>query len=148
MMKVSTKGRYGLRAMVDLCIHSSNEHVPLMQIAERQKISLNYLEQVFSVLRKSGFVKSVKGAGGGYLLAKDPKDIPISDILFALEGHYSIVDDAFLQESLDHTRMAVNQLVFQPINEAIRKLSSTMTLADLVEEYYQLNIDGTGIYYI
>lgn len=147
-MKVSTKGRYGLRAMVDLCVHASSGHVPLVQIAKRQKISLNYLEQVFSVLRKAGFVNSVKGAGGGYLLAKDPREIHISDILFALEGDYSIVDDAFLQESLDHTRMAVNQLVFEPINEAVKKISQTMSLADLVEEYYQLNIDGTGIYYI
>ena len=68
-MKVSTRGRYGLRALVDMTIHSNNAPVSLVQVANRQKISLNYLEQVFGTLRKAGIVVSVKGAGGGYKLA-------------------------------------------------------------------------------
>lgn len=64
-MKVSTRGRYGLRALVDMTIHSNNAPVSLVQVANRQKISLNYLEQVFGTLRKAGIVVSVKGAGGG-----------------------------------------------------------------------------------
>ena len=74
-MKVSTRGRYGLRALVDMTIHSNNAPVSLVQVANRQKISLNYLEQVFGTLRKAGIVVSVKGAGGGYKLARDAESI-------------------------------------------------------------------------
>jgi Rrf2 family protein len=89
-MKLSTKGRYGLRAMVDLAVHSSGEHVALYSIAERQNISENYLEQVFSILRKAGLVKSVKGAQGGYTLADKPSNISIGAILRVLEGDLSV----------------------------------------------------------
>ena len=76
-MKVSTRGRYGLRALVDMTIHSNNAPVSLVQVANRQKISLNYLEQVFGTLRKAGIVVSVKGAGGGYKLARDAESITV-----------------------------------------------------------------------
>lgn len=69
-MKISTKGRYGLRALADLAGHDNGEPIALASIAQRQKLSLNYLEQVFSVLRKAGIVKSLKGVNGGYRLAK------------------------------------------------------------------------------
>ena len=84
-MKVSTKGRYGLRAMIDLSLYSKNELVPLASIAERQDISKSYLEQVFSALRKAGLVKSIKGAQGGYSLSTGPEDITVGMILRALE---------------------------------------------------------------
>ena len=85
-MKVSTRGRYGLRALVDMTIHSNNAPVSLVQVANRQKISLNYLEQVFGTLRKAGIVVSVKGAGGGYKLARDAESITVKEVLEALEG--------------------------------------------------------------
>ena len=90
-MKVSTKGRYGLRAMIDLALYSQNDQVPLVSIAERQDISKSYLEQVFSTLRKAGLVTSIKGAQGGYVLASDPEDITVGMILRALEGDLSVV---------------------------------------------------------
>lgn len=71
-MKISTKGRYGLRALVDLASHSTSEAVSLASVANRQKISVNYLEQVFATLRKAGLVKSIKGPQGGYMLAMKP----------------------------------------------------------------------------
>ena len=74
-MKVSTKGRYGLRAMIDLALYSKMNWYSLISIAQRQDISKSYLEQVFSALRKAGLVKSIKGAQGGYELAKDAKEI-------------------------------------------------------------------------
>lgn len=80
-MKVSTRGRYGLRALVDMTIHSNNAPVSLVQVANRQKISLNYLEQVFGTLRKAGIVVSVKGAGGGYKLARDAESITVKEVL-------------------------------------------------------------------
>lgn len=91
-MKVSTRGRYGLRALVDMTIHSNNAPVSLVQVANRQKISLNYLEQVFGTLRKAGIVVSVKGAGGGYKLARDAESITVKEVLEALEGTFSIID--------------------------------------------------------
>ena len=92
-MKISTKGRYGLRALVDLAVHDNGEPIALASIAQRQKLSLNYLEQVFSVLRKAEIVKSLKGVHGGYCLAKKADDITVKEVLEVLEGKFSIVDE-------------------------------------------------------
>ena len=91
-MKVSTRGRYGLRALVDMAIHSGDAPISLVQVANRQKISLNYLEQVFGTLRKAGIVSSIKGAGGGYKLARAAEEITVREVLEALEGEFSIID--------------------------------------------------------
>ncbi|CAA7611939.1 MULTISPECIES: Rrf2 family transcriptional regulator [Magnetospirillum] len=84
-MKLSTKGRYAVMAMVDLASHSQGSPVALADIAERQEISLSYLEQLFGKLRKGGLVKSVRGPGGGYLLARTPVQLRISDIILAVD---------------------------------------------------------------
>lgn len=84
-MKLSTKGRYAVMAMVDLAFHTKGQPVALADIAERQEISLSYLEQLFAKLRRGGLVKSVRGPGGGYLLAHDPVDMRISDIILAVD---------------------------------------------------------------
>ncbi len=86
MLRISTKGRYGLRAMLDLAMHDEEQPVLLRDIAERQSISRGYLEKLFSALKAAGMVQSVRGAGGGYLLARRPSMIRISEILEALEG--------------------------------------------------------------
>lgn len=91
-MKLSTKGRYGLRAMIDLAIHSKEEAVSIASIAARQKISESYLEQLIPKLRKAGMISSIRGAGGGYVLAKPAKEISVGDILRALEGNLDPVD--------------------------------------------------------
>lgn len=84
-MKLSTKGRYAVMAMVDLSAHSHGNPVALAEIAERQEISLSYLEQLFGRLRKGGLVKSVRGPGGGYLLARSTTQVRISDIIMAVD---------------------------------------------------------------
>jgi Rrf2 family transcriptional regulator, iron-sulfur cluster assembly transcription factor len=84
-MRLSTKGRYAVMAMVDLAQHSGGEPVSLAEIAERQEISLSYLEQLFAMLRKSGLVKSVRGPGGGYLLAHDRSEIRVADVILAVD---------------------------------------------------------------
>ncbi|MGH7031500.1 MAG: Rrf2 family transcriptional regulator [Stellaceae bacterium] len=84
-MRLSTKGRYAVMAMVDLAQHSGGEPVSLAEIAERQEISLSYLEQLFAMLRKSGLVRSVRGPGGGYLLAHEGGDIRIADVILAVD---------------------------------------------------------------
>lgn len=84
-MKLSTKGRYAVMAMVDLSAHSRGSPVALAEIAERQEISLSYLEQLFGRLRKGGLVKSVRGPGGGYLLSRPNSQIRVSDVIMAVD---------------------------------------------------------------
>ena len=84
-MKLSTKGRYAVMAMVDLASHTKDRPVSLADIADRQEISLSYLEQLFAKLRRGGLVKSVRGPGGGYLLAHEPEYTRISDIILAVD---------------------------------------------------------------
>ena len=85
-MKISTKGRYALRLMLDLALHEQSGYVPIKVIAERQDISDKYLEQIISILARAGFVKSVRGAGGGYKLAKTPAEYTVGMILRLTEG--------------------------------------------------------------
>ena len=89
-MNLSKKSRYGLRALIDLSVNSKFSHVALAAIAERNDISQQYLDQIFSALKKAGIVRSVKGPQGGYMLAEDSGNISVSDILKALEGDYLI----------------------------------------------------------
>ena len=91
-MKLSTKGRYGLRALIDLARYSEVEPVSINSIAERQGISERYLEQLMAMLKKAGLVKSIRGAGGGYVLAKEQKDISVGDVLRPLEGNLNPVE--------------------------------------------------------
>ena len=84
-MRLSTKGRYAVMAMVDLASNSRGRPVALADIAERQEISLSYLEQLFGKLRKGGLVRSVRGPGGGYLMSRDPSDTRVADIIMAVD---------------------------------------------------------------
>ncbi len=84
-MKLSTKGRYAVMAMVDIAAHTEGKPISLADVAERQEISLSYLEQLFGKLRRGGLVKSVRGPGGGYLLARDAQDTRISDIILSVD---------------------------------------------------------------
>lgn len=149
-MKFSTKGRYGLRAMVDLAVHSKGEHVALYSIAERQGISTNYLEQVFSLLRKSGLVKSVKGAQGGYILAEAPTDIKVGRILRALEGSLSVIDQS--AENTDGNETSIQHCirisVWDKMNESLNELVDSLTLEDLADKYRQKNGIQETMYYI
>lgn len=136
-MKISTKGRYGLRALVDLAVYSKNGHQSLGQIANRQKVSEIYLEQVFSTLRKNNLVQSVKGAQGGYLLAVDPKDLTVGDILRILEGDISIIDRNKAKGKTEQSEIyqCINKLVWDKIDENIARVVDEMTLETLVEDY-------------
>lgn len=149
-MKLSTKGRYGLRAMIDLAVHSNGEHVALNSIAERQEISMNYLEQVFSVLRKTGYVKSVKGAQGGYILAESPVNIKIGSILRALEGSLSVVDEGEEYSGVGETniRHCIRVNVWDKMNTALNLLVDSLTLEDLAEDYRKRNGIEFTMYYI
>lgn len=138
-MKISTKGRYGLRAMLDLAVHSGGEHIPLLSIANRQDVSVNYLEQVFSILRKGGFVISVKGAQGGYLLAAPPTKIRVGDILRCLEGNLSVADEKEGHKELTPIQQCIKENVWEKIDSAVNEAVNSTTLQDLVESYNGIN---------
>jgi len=132
-MKISTKGRYGLRAMIDLAVHSKEGHISLSSIAERQKLSLNYLEQAFSALKKNRLIKSVKGAQGGYVLADLPNRITVYQILSVLEGDLSIADDAERDET-NLLQACIKTNVWDKIDAQVYQLFTSLTLQDLMNE--------------
>jgi len=143
-MNISTKGRYGLRAMVDIAVHSVGDYIPLKIIAERQDISENYLEQVFSILRKAKLVKSVRGSQGGYTLSKGASKITVGEVLRILEGDLSITGDDDAALGLDKTiKVCINAIVWQKVNEQINNIMDSITLQDLVEKYKCLNSEYT-----
>ena len=86
-MKISTKGRYAVRVMLDLALHNTGEYIKVKQIAERQEISEKYLEQIISILNKAGYVRSARGAQGGYRIAGNPGDYTVGMILRLTEGN-------------------------------------------------------------
>lgn len=148
-MKISTKGRYGLRAMVDLAANSEGEHVSLNSIAERQDVSENYLEQVFSTLRKANLVKSVKGAQGGYVLAESPSRIFVGDILRALEGDLSVIDrQDESREPPDSIEYCLTEGVWEKINESVSSVVDSITLEDLAIQYKKLKGGQSLMFYI
>lgn len=144
-MKVSTKGRYGLRAMIDLTLYSKIDLVPLVSIAERQNISKSYLEQVFSTLRKAGLVNSIKGAQGGYVLASDPGDITVGMILRALEGDLSVVP---AEDIVHNNRIEsyIRDKIWDMIDEKVFSYIDGITLKEIIEDY--LKMDPAPMYYI
>ena len=143
-MKVSTKGRYALRLMLDLALnYKDNDNVPvsLNDIAGRQKISNNYLEQIISVLNKAGFVRSIRGSQGGYVLTKKPDEYTIGMILRLTEGDLAPVSCIYDDEVLcDRKDACVTIKIWQKINMAVNDVVDNITLADLVK--WQVEIDG------
>ncbi len=119
-MKLSKKSRYGLRALIDLAVNSRTELVSLGSIAQRNDISAQYLEHVFSALRKAHIVKSMKGSQGGYFLERDPKEITVAQIVEALEGTYDLedeVDDGGIRRILGN-RLGLGEHVGHAAQEA------------------------------
>ena len=148
-MKISTKGRYGLRAMVDLVVYSAGDHISLKSIAERQNISEGYLEQVFSTLRKAGLINSIKGAQGGYAIADRPDKITVGNVLRALEGNLSVIDDKSMDEKTnDKIEDCIRQKVWSIINASIDDVVDSITLEDLMNEYKKMTNKEAPMYYI
>ena len=141
-MKLSTKGRYGLRALIDLAVHSQGgTPVSIMSISARQDLSERYLEQLMAMLKKAGIVRSIRGAGGGYVLARDAGDISVGDVLRALQGKLDPVDCAGLDPG-GECRAAdscVTKYVWKRINESINRTVDEIRLDQLVAESRKKN---------
>lgn len=149
-MKLSTKGRYGLRCMVDLALNATGQHVPLNVIAERQGLSNLYLEQVFSTLRKAGLVKSVKGAGGGYSLANPAEEIFAGDVLRALEGELTIVSDSTKEAAKEENiiERCLQEQLWVKIDKAVLGILDSTTIGMLAEETRKAEMSSAHVYYI
>ena len=138
-MKISTKGRYALRLMLDLALNNTGEPVRIKDIAVRQEISDKYLEQIISVLNKAGYVKSVRGPQGGYLLARNPEKYTVGMILRLTEG--SLTPVACLEGELNtcpRQERCVTLRLWRMLDEAVSGVVDKVTLADLVEWQEQL----------
>lgn len=134
-MKISTRGRYALRLMVDLAMAPEGELVTIKSIADRQEISDKYLEQIITVLSRAGMVKSTRGAQGGYRLAKPAADYTVGMILRAIEG--SLVPVACMEdEPIECPRVdkCVTLDVWKQLGEAINNVVDSITLDDLAEK--------------
>ena len=145
-MKLSTKGRYGLRAMIDLARYSEEMPVSISCIAARQGLSEGYLEQLVALLRKAGLVKSIRGASGGYVLTRAAKEISVGDILRALEGSLEPVKCSAFYEGEGCTAAGgcVTKYVWQKINDSINRPVDELSLEELVNESKAINPDGTS----
>jgi Rrf2 family protein len=152
-MKISTQGRYGLRALVDLVENEDSEGaIPLREISERQKISERYLEQLFAKLRKAGIVKSVRGAHGGYMLNRPADKITVGDVVKTLEGNLAPVDCTITNkgEQCQFEGECVTHEVWEEIKIKIEDIIESITLQDLKERSLELkekNRDNKGYMY-
>lgn len=135
-MKISTKGRYALRLMLDLAINYTGEYISIKNIAARQDISEKYLEQIITQLNRAGYVRSVRGAQGGYMLAKAPSELTVGMILRQMEGSLAPVR-CLEEESCDMASRCVTQEVWAKIQEAVEDVVDHITLADLVARYQE-----------
>ena len=137
-MKLSTRARYGLRALIDLGLYSENESVSIQSIAERQKISDSYLEQLMPKLKKAGLVVSSRGVQGGYRLGRPAGEISVGEVLRVLEGGLDAVNCPGLEEqsheSCAESDFCVTKQVWKRINEGIREAVDTMMLQELIDQ--------------
>ncbi len=142
-MKLSTKGRYGVKAMVDLAIRYGKEHVSIKSIAERQNISEYYLEQLFAQLRKAGIIKSTRGAYGGYALSRPPDQITVYDIIKVLEGSIEI-SDCIEDTTCTNIDCCATRLLWVRIKESIDGVLKSTTLGDIVDDYNKMKKNKEG----
>ncbi|HEB75942.1 MAG TPA: RrF2 family transcriptional regulator [Nitrospirae bacterium] len=132
MLRLSTKGQYGVRAMFEIARGYPDEPVNIRVISERQDVSQHYLEQILNRLRRSGLIRSVKGPGGGYLLTSRPEEISISEILRELEGPVAITSCLDPAEGCVRVDSCVTHLLWKALGRQIEEFLNTITLRDLL----------------
>jgi Rrf2 family cysteine metabolism transcriptional repressor len=131
-MKISTKIRYGTRAMLELASRYGEGPIELKEIAKRENISLKYLEQVIVPLRTAGFVKSVRGSKGGYSLAKPPSEICLNDLIEILEGPLNLIECLNDPKACQKIPYCVTREIWKEVSEAIQGIFHSVTLEDMV----------------
>jgi Rrf2 family protein len=133
-MKISTRGRYALRMMLDLAQHDQDEPARLKDISKRQDISMKYLEQIVSILVKAGYLRSVRGPSGGYLLARKPEEYRVGDILRLMEGSLAPVECLTTDQNLcPRAETCVTLKLWTELDHAIKGVVDKYTLQDLLD---------------
>ncbi len=150
IVKLSTKGRYGVKAMFDLAEHFGDGPVALKGIAERQGISEHYLEQLMAVLRKAGLVKSIRGAQGGYVLAREPANITVGDIIRVLEGPLAPTECVSEEEpeKCKNAPTCITRTIWQKMRDSLAEVIDSITLADMVRDAEKIKAQNNLMYYI
>ncbi len=141
-MKLSTKGRYGIHAMYDLAQYGSETPQPIKSIAERQNIPEAYLEQLIGQLRRSGLVKSVRGAQGGYLLSRSPADITVGEVLRTLEGELAVVDCLMEEDACHKACSCPTRVVWKKLRDGVNEIVDGITLQDMLDDYQRMSAEG------
>ena len=134
-MRVSTKGRYGLRTLVDIALHQNKGAVTLNDIAKRQEISVKYLWQVINPLKTSGLLSVTRGAKGGYALARRPDEIDMLEVVSTLEGPLSLVECLNGEDVCDRIDTCVARSVWMEVNQTVAKSLKGITLAEVLRRY-------------
>ena len=132
-MKLSTRTRYAVRAMIELAKHDMNRPLQLKIIAERQEISVKYLEQLMAVLKSAGLIKSIRGSKGGYVLAKAPNQIGLNDILHCVEGPIATVECVEDSTSCSRAAECAAREVWRRVEQAIENVLKSITLQDVAD---------------
>ena len=135
-MRLTTKGRFAVTAMIDVAMHGSHGPVTLAAVSERQRISLSYLEQLFGKLRRHGLVDSVRGPGGGYNLARGAEAVSVADVIVAVDEPIDQTQCGGRENCLDDRRCMTHEL-WAALNAHIFSFLSSVTLADLVRQQQQ-----------
>lgn len=135
-IKLSTKGRYGLMAMFELGLNYGEGPISLKKVAQKQGLSDNYLEQLFSILRKDGLLNSVRGSRGGYMLSKPPKDITVGDILRSLEGNLAPAECVVEDDGEECCKFdgCTTKNVLVKIKNSIDEVVDSITLEDMIND--------------
>ncbi len=136
-MKLSTKGRYGARMMLDLALHYGNGPILLKDIAERQEISEKYLGQLIAPLKAAGLINSTRGAHGGYMLAKEPAQITLKEVIQALEGSLSLAECIDAPRVCHRVKSCVTRDIWEEASEKMMQVLGASTLQDMVNRQKQ-----------
>ena len=146
-MNLSSRSRYGIRALMDLAVNARESCVQLGDIAARNDISVKYLEQIFMALRKGGMIRSIKGPQGGYLLAKKPEEILLSEVIRLLDGDY-LLEKEFLGDGENLASKIIQEKIIDPANCWVSEFLEHLTLQNLVDAYEQELVSSQDMYYI
>jgi len=146
-MKVSTKGDYGVRALIELAHHYGEGPVQSAEIAAKQEVPEPYLDQLLTNLRRAGFIRSVRGPQGGHALIRDPHQVRLSDVIVALEGSLAPIACVDDPEACTRTGGCVQREVWERVRDASMEILESVSIADLAEKETARNRNG-GRYYI
>ena len=134
-MKLSTRGRYGIHAMYDLAVNADAGPQSIKAIAERESIPEAYLEQLIALLKREGLVTSIRGAQGGYMLARRPEEITVGDVLRALEGGLNLVECLEEEDACGKSCACPSRIVWLKIQDGLDKIVDGISLRDMIDDY-------------